>query len=120
MLLQQGGAGTIQLRQPAAAMQVGPPDLNLHAQLNEMQQQLNRLTVTGFSANDADLPNGGNARMYNTRAIVAQVREVDCRLTEMLLDGGSTHHMVRSSFLLFRQTASPINEILVAGVNLML
>jgi transposase InsO family protein len=115
MLLQQGGAGPIQLRQPAAAMQVGPPDLNLHAQLNEMQQQLNRLTVTGFSANDADLPNGGNARMYNTRAIVAQVREVDCSLTELLLDGGSTHHVVRSSFLLFRQTASPINEVLVAG-----
>jgi hypothetical protein len=113
MLMQQGGAGPIQLRQPAAAMQVAPPDLQ--AQLNEMQQQLSRLTATGFSANDADLPNGGNARMYNTRAIVAQVVQLDCGLTELWLDGGSTHHVVRNATLLSHRTASYINEVLVAG-----
>jgi hypothetical protein len=81
----------------------------LRLQLADMQEQLNRLT--GYDG----LPNGGPARMYSTTAIVNRVQQHDCGLTELWLDGGSTHHVVRHPSLPYNRTASQVNSVLVAG-----
>jgi hypothetical protein len=75
----------------------------------DLQEQLNRFK--GFDG----LPNGGHARMYSTRAVVASVKQFGCGLTELWLDGGSTHHVVRDPSLFSNRRASQVNNVLVAG-----
>jgi hypothetical protein len=94
--------GTICAPQP-------PTALELQQQLADMQEQLNRLG--GYDG----LPNGGPARLYSTRGVVNRVQNVECGVTELWLDGGSTHHVVQDPSLLFNKSASAVNSVLVAG-----
>jgi hypothetical protein len=76
--------------------------------LEILEQRMSRLGAP-------DLPNGGHARMFAAKAIATQVKNLEFGLKQMVLDGGTTHHVVRKRCMLFNMTASHINGVLVAG-----
>jgi hypothetical protein len=98
---------------PSIAMQVEAA--SLQPQLDAMKLQLRRFTASGLSANESDLPNGGNARMYSTRAVCNKV----CPMSgspQLWLDG-ATKHVVSHTWGLFNNSTSHINEVIVAEVE---
>jgi transposase InsO family protein len=102
-------------QEPAVTMQV--QNMQLQQQLQRMQEQINRLSTRAHAIpeDDDELPQGGHSRMYSTRAVVTQVKNLKSDWTQLLLDGGSTHHVVKDKSLISNRTASHINEVLVAG-----
>jgi hypothetical protein len=110
----QASKRPIQLQEPRPAA-YNVASASLQRQLKEMQQQLDRLKAKDH----VQLPYDGNAKMYSTQAVlrvtVQRASRIGCGMTEIWLDGGSTHHMVRDKSLIFNRTASHVSSVVVAG-----
>jgi hypothetical protein len=110
----QASKRPIQLQEPRPAA-YNVASASLQRQLKEMQQQLDRLKAEDH----VQLSYGGNGKMYSTQAVlrvtVQRASRIGCGMTEIWLDGGSTHHVVRDKSLLFNRTASHVSSVVVAG-----
>jgi hypothetical protein len=82
---------------------------DLRDQVARLQQQLQALQ------GPSDLPGGGHARMYSALAVVNEVHQTQSGISELILDGGTTHHVASSPHLRYSFRSSPVNNVLVAG-----
>jgi hypothetical protein len=95
---------------PSPSMQLILTEIqDLRDQVARLQQQLQAME------GPSDLPGGGHARMYSAQAVVNEVHQVHGGVSDLILDGGTTHHVARFPHLLFSLRSSHINSVLVAG-----
>jgi hypothetical protein len=107
---QQSAMGSVYNMQSPSLQQSSTIEIqNLRDQVSMLRQQLQSMQ------GPCDLPGGGHARMYAAEAVVHEVHQGHHSITDIILDGGTTHHVARSPCLLFSLRSSHINSVLVAG-----
>jgi hypothetical protein len=79
---------------------------------NVLQQLLQ--TMQGPS----ELLGGGHARLYAAQAVANKVHQMQGEMSELILDGGTTHHVAHSPHLPFSLKFSPTNSVTDPGGEL--